>query len=257
MSPRTDSLRTRDALLDAAERLIAERGLHGVSLRAINAAAGARNVSAIHYHFGSKDAVVAGAVARRMDRLAQERLAALDALRTDADGPPQLRSIVEAVVAPFLRMLVDPGGAEPVTFLARVAADPGVSLEQHAGPAFWRMIERLATLLGHALPALPDRIVLLRVRFLVQQCFVLVTELQRLAGVPGSPERRREVSVIGADLVDYLVGGLAADTRVGAEHRTAVAPGKRSPALATGGRRRRAVANRNRAARGLARRDRP
>ena len=41
-------------LLLAAERLFAEHGLAGVSLRQISIEAGSSNNSAIRYHFGSK-----------------------------------------------------------------------------------------------------------------------------------------------------------------------------------------------------------
>jgi AcrR family transcriptional regulator len=212
---RSDSQRTREALLAAAERLVAAHGVTAVSLRAINAEAGARNVSAAHYHFGSKEAVIAAAIARCMGTIAEERLDALDAVEAAAGGrPPELRAVVEAVVAPFLRLLTGGArGGDPITFLARAGAEPGVVLERHAPPVFWRMIQRLAGLLRSALPALPDRVLLLRVRFLVQQCFVLVTELRRLTDGPDDRSRRREVEVIGIDLVDYLVGGLAAPCR--------------------------------------------
>jgi hypothetical protein len=71
----------------------------------------------------------------------------------------------------------------------------------------------------------PDRVLLLRVRFVVQQCFVLVTELRRLVSSPGTRARQREVDVTGADLVDYLGGGLAAPSRVASERRLPGAPG--------------------------------
>ena len=48
---------TPNHLLDVAERLLAERGLDGVSLRRINTEAGL-NPAAIHYHFGSKSALI-------------------------------------------------------------------------------------------------------------------------------------------------------------------------------------------------------
>ncbi len=44
---------TRERLLTVAERLLLESGYDSVSVRAINAAAGA-NPAAVHYHFGSK-----------------------------------------------------------------------------------------------------------------------------------------------------------------------------------------------------------
>jgi AcrR family transcriptional regulator len=49
---------TRRRLLDAAERLVAERGIDGVTVNEITAASGARNKSAVAYHFGSKLALL-------------------------------------------------------------------------------------------------------------------------------------------------------------------------------------------------------
>ena len=48
---------SRELLLTVAERLFAERGVDAVSLRAVMAEAGT-NVAAIHYHFGSKEALI-------------------------------------------------------------------------------------------------------------------------------------------------------------------------------------------------------
>jgi len=49
---------TRTALLQSAQRLIAERGLGTVSVKDITRAAGARNPSAVHYHFGNLETLI-------------------------------------------------------------------------------------------------------------------------------------------------------------------------------------------------------
>ncbi len=49
---------TKDRLLDAAQRLFARDGVQGARIREINELAGQRNPSALHYHFGSRMAVV-------------------------------------------------------------------------------------------------------------------------------------------------------------------------------------------------------
>ena len=56
---------TKEQILDVAERMFAESGVHGVSLRAIIAEAGV-NLAAVHYHFGSKDALVEAVFERRV-----------------------------------------------------------------------------------------------------------------------------------------------------------------------------------------------
>ncbi|GGV45652.1 hypothetical protein GCM10010261_20120 [Streptomyces pilosus] len=53
-----ESSSTRDRLLNAAEKLFLEHGVNQVSVRAINSEAGL-NPGAVHYHFGSRDGLVA------------------------------------------------------------------------------------------------------------------------------------------------------------------------------------------------------
>ena len=69
---------TREQLILAAERLFSESGIDAVSLRQINVAAGQRNSSASHYHFGSKEALIAAMFEYRMDPINRRRLQRLD-----------------------------------------------------------------------------------------------------------------------------------------------------------------------------------
>ena len=63
-------------IMNAAERLFAERGIDAVSLRTINAEAG-YSVAALHYHFASKAALGEALIARYADRF-MGALASLD-----------------------------------------------------------------------------------------------------------------------------------------------------------------------------------
>lgn len=210
--PRTDGAATRNRLLDAAERLFATQGIQGTSLRMINDAAGAKNVSAAHYHFGSKDGVIEALVTRRMGELAEERLANLAAVEAAAgDRAPDVRAVVEAVLLPFLQTLMPPRRTYFATFLARAGGDPTVPIERLAPPAFWRMIERFLTLVRRAHPELSEHVVAVRIRFVLQQALVAVVEIDRMGReVRGIDPRTLEV--VGRDLVDYVVGGLVAPT---------------------------------------------
>jgi len=73
------SATTKERILDAAERLFAEKGVDATSLRQVTGAAGV-NVAAIHYHFGSKEELLRAVIARRFDPVNQERLKQLDRL---------------------------------------------------------------------------------------------------------------------------------------------------------------------------------
>ncbi|TIC85110.1 TetR family transcriptional regulator [Nocardioides sp. GY 10113] len=120
--PRTE--RTRAALIDRAERMIAERGT-GVSLREISAAAGQRNHSAAQYHFGSREGLIDAVVATRsarIDRRRAELLAGLDGA-ADADSA-SIESLLAALVAPWVELLDTDEASYSLRFLAQVLDDP-------------------------------------------------------------------------------------------------------------------------------------
>lgn len=96
--------RSKDALLDAAERLIAERGFE-VPLRDIAHAAGQRNNSAVNYHFRSRQDLVDAVVARRLLPMEMERermLAELDPGLDLAAG--DVHTLMRILVLPLLRL---------------------------------------------------------------------------------------------------------------------------------------------------------
>ena len=97
-----DPTATRDKLLDAATALFAERGVANVSLAEIVRAAGQRNASAIHYHFGGRDEVVEAILARHVPALRARRLELLDHARSTP--PDDVRSVAEALVRPVTEL---------------------------------------------------------------------------------------------------------------------------------------------------------
>ena len=58
---------TKTKILDVAEKLFAEVGIHATSIRKIVKEAGV-NVASLHYHFGSKEAVIHQIITRRLHR---------------------------------------------------------------------------------------------------------------------------------------------------------------------------------------------
>jgi AcrR family transcriptional regulator len=90
---------TRDKLLDAAAHLFAERGIESVSIAEIVRSAGQRNSSALHYHFGSRDAVLVALLERHVPDIRRRRLELLDAARGQTDNDPRLAA--EAIVRPI------------------------------------------------------------------------------------------------------------------------------------------------------------
>ncbi|MFJ2770988.1 TetR/AcrR family transcriptional regulator [Streptomyces sp. NPDC087300] len=109
---------TRAALLDAAERLFLAQGYERVSVRAVNAGAG-MNPAAVHYHFGTKEDLVAALLQSRLGPLWAEPLAQVE--RRAADGhPPDVRELVDVLVRPLDLLTASPRGRMLMHLLARV-----------------------------------------------------------------------------------------------------------------------------------------
>lgn len=102
---------TRTRLLSAAERLFAERGIEGVSLREITRASGARNAIALQYHFDDRAGMVQAILDKHVPDVEARRHALLD--EYEAQGASDLRVLAGALVRPLAAKLADAdGGAE-------------------------------------------------------------------------------------------------------------------------------------------------
>jgi AcrR family transcriptional regulator len=99
--------RTRALILDAAERLYADRGFADVTLRDIVAAAGV-NLAAVNYHFGSKDELIAELFVTRSLATNRERLTELKLAEAEGGGRANIEAIVRALVGPTLRGCLGP-----------------------------------------------------------------------------------------------------------------------------------------------------
>ncbi|MFI0453851.1 TetR family transcriptional regulator [Actinomadura sp. 6N118] len=113
---------TRERLLDAALRLYAERGLDAVSLREINQAAGARNATAVQYHFAGRAGIINAIFARHVPEVDARRHALLDAYEAAGGG---VRDLAGALVRPLAARLADQAGRDFLQLWAEVVNRPG------------------------------------------------------------------------------------------------------------------------------------
>ena len=93
---------TKEKILDAAEELFSEHGLEATSIRNIVAKAGV-NISAVNYHFGSKNDLILEVYKRRLGPINQARLDSLEKLEAkyQAEKIP-LGEILAAFFRPHL-----------------------------------------------------------------------------------------------------------------------------------------------------------
>ena len=154
---------TKCKILDVAERLFAEQGYAATSLRHIIAEAGV-NLAAIHYHFGSKEELLDGLVARIAVPVNADRIARLDRLEAEAgDAMPAVEAILEAFLMPAAEMARQ--HPESGKMMGRLHAE-GLAptlVERHFKPTGKRFVEALR----RAVPDLPDREFQWRAEFMI------------------------------------------------------------------------------------------
>lgn len=150
---------TKANLLDAAERLFAEHGLDGVSLRTIAREARV-DVALIQYHFGSKLGLFKAMFHRRADPLNAMRAQALHSALPRSGGRPSLERLAYALAAPnvYLRHLPDMGGVAFGRIVVREVTDPKEQERGLISETFDPMVKEFLASLSRALPGTPSRV---------------------------------------------------------------------------------------------------
>lgn len=171
---------TKERILDAAEELIANDGYDATSLRAVTRAAKV-NLAAVHYHFGSKVALLQAVIERRVGVVNRERLRMLDELEARAEGQPDVEEILKAFLAPALRLADNPdeGHARFMRIIGRVVYTTGEHL-QVIRPVFQKVTDRFFPALARALPHLDPTDVQWRFHFLLGSMAMHLVDPKRI-----------------------------------------------------------------------------
>jgi AcrR family transcriptional regulator len=147
---------TREALLDAAERLFAEHGVHAVANRQISTAAGQGNNAAVSYHFGTKTDLVRALARRHAEKMEAGRLRMMAEIGDSTD----LRDWVACAVRPVTGHLEALGTPSwYARFIAQATADPAlraVTVEEFAAGS--PSMRTLQEGLERCLPDLPAEV---------------------------------------------------------------------------------------------------
>lgn len=199
-----------DVLLKTAQRLFAERGIDGVSMREIAREAGQRNNSALHYHFGSKEALIVAILQSGMREVNELRNDYVDQL-FNSGRHAELRGLVEAIVWPMAsRLMTGRGNNTYNRFLAAAQVHPEVDLAGSTREEEDRGFRRVYEQLQRALPHVPE--LLLRQRYLAGVSFVMfsLADYERMATRRSKDKRGFDLQRAIENLIDMVAGSIAA-----------------------------------------------
>lgn len=198
---------TKELILDTAERLFSEKGVDGVSLRSLTAAAGV-NIAAAHYHFGSKEEVAKAVFARRIRPVNRERIRLLDTYQER--GQPSVEELLTAFFAPALRLAREPlRGYDFMRLCARFYSEPAEYLESTFREEFSQVLSRFHEAFQGALPELAEEVVGLRLHFAIGVMVHTLLNPTRTS----LPRLGPEASDSDRATLDAMVGFVAAGMR--------------------------------------------
>ncbi|MFC5950461.1 TetR/AcrR family transcriptional regulator [Pseudonocardia lutea] len=205
-----DGDQTRLALITAAEELFADEGVEATSIRSINKAAGVAP-AAVHYHFGSKDALLDAVLARRGGVILPQILTRAGEL-VERRRRPTAHEIVDCVAVPYLELLADDpvGGGRWLRIIAQLSLAQDVRMSRQGDPAARVLKELCEKAYPKADPETVPALVAL----------ALNTLIQMIGRTPGDADAEAEAAY-RTQLVDFVAGGLDAILRAASHPSTA------------------------------------
>lgn len=202
---RADSQDTVNELLNVAERLFAKHGVEHVPLTRIVASSGQKNRSALHYHFGSREGLLAAVLDRRLKHINALRHEMLE----EAVGSGGLAETVRAFVAPLgFVVLSEPWGPDYVSILAQVRFHPRLLGRRVLDDASLSSIRRCRQLIEQALPKIPRTVLLRRLSWFTDSVALAIARWAH--ETPKSSRTHGCMRDLNESLVAYGVAGLSA-----------------------------------------------
>jgi AcrR family transcriptional regulator len=202
---------TKQKILDAAEKLFARKGFHGVSIRDITAVAGV-DVALVNYHFGPKKDLLAAVIERRAQVLNDERLHMLDeARRKAAPGPVSIEAVINAFTYPLNNRSArgGPGWKSYFALIAQINNSPewgGVMMSQH----YDHVVHVFIDALRGALPGCSDRELYWAYHFLSGALTLTFAETRRVDNLSGGLCKSTDLDAVHERLVPFCAAGFVA-----------------------------------------------
>ncbi|MGB3693666.1 MAG: TetR/AcrR family transcriptional regulator [Spirulinaceae cyanobacterium] len=174
----TSSIDTKEQILNVAEQLFAENGFAGTSLRSVIRKADV-NLSAVHYHFGSKEELFHAVVARIAQPLVKEQLKRLAKCEAQND-PLRVEAILETFLTPALEVILDSGdrSLNCARFMGRCRLEPD-SIREVADREFRRSQEAYLDALGRSLPNLSRQELTWKLDLIIAVLLRVLTEAKK------------------------------------------------------------------------------
>lgn len=196
-------LDTKEAIIRAAERLFAEKGLGAVSVRDITVAAGARNQSALHYHFGGMEQLIVEVFAHSFRDIEEKRMERIAEL--DADGQSNdILALMRAAIAPLFETCDEENGRLYARFGVQILSDPRFSIPSLIDDLSMASAREIARRVFKALSGLPEASVTTRLRRVFYISTFMMADHARMIESGKAPPLEEAIEEAASTLAGFL-----------------------------------------------------
>jgi AcrR family transcriptional regulator len=205
-----DEVPSARRILDEAERLFAEFGYNGVSIRAIARDAQA-NISSVYYHFGSKKDLLEAVCRRHMEPLIRERATLMNDALAEADrGPADAERLVAAFVGPVIRkaMSDDPEAGTFRKFAGYLPTDPSPEVRAVMNDIYDESVRTFIDCLRRLYPAHDADAFAWGLICTFGALLYAQTDATRIRAILGIADRATDSEEVVSLVTRYIVGGM-------------------------------------------------
>ncbi len=203
---------TKERILNVAERLFADRGFPATSLRDITSEASV-NIASVNYHFGSKEALLASVLERRLRPVNVLRLELLEAIEAAAgSSAPNAEDVIRAFLSPPFQKRQE-WGDNFLRLLGRIHAETHEEFRATFFHQFEDVFRRFGQAFQRALPHLEPTDVGWRMLFLVGSMAFTMVWGESFA--PIGPDSKGDPEDVLESLIQYAAAGMVSPVPVG------------------------------------------
>jgi AcrR family transcriptional regulator len=204
--------KTKTRILTEAERLFAKNGFSTTSIRHIIKSANA-NLSAIHYHFGSKENLFLEIVRTHLESVNKKRMQLLeDSLRKEKDELPTAKKIVSAFMIPIIEMHESNSQSRSFSMMLGRAFSENPQLKRKVYLNFFKDISAHFIKAFHvALPWLSEEEIYWRFHFMICTMVGALMSPDRLRFLSNDRCRSESMNETIHRLIDFVVLGMEND----------------------------------------------
>ncbi|MGH6970369.1 MAG: TetR/AcrR family transcriptional regulator [Caulobacteraceae bacterium] len=200
---------TLEQILDAAEYLFSQNGLHGVTLRDVAQRVGV-HTTLMHYYFEDKRNLFEVVFARRAAVTSGRRIEALERYEAEAGDAPTVEGALHAFLDTDFDLYLD--GGEPwmnyAAFCARVSNTPeGAALmDEHFDP----VVLKLVSILKRALPTTPQADIFWGYHFVTGSLMNTLARTGRIDRLSGQLCKSDDFEAVKRRMAKFMAAGFLA-----------------------------------------------